>query len=343
METMMGPMNTWGITQEIKFPTKYLLMGAAQSSRAESSRHQLSSKKLEVRKKVIDAYYNLFSVQRIYSLLEAQRETLIEVARSAEARHSTGAVPQQDEMKAHVEQTKIEAELLNLLEERETAEATLNALLNREVSQKINLGAQDIPEPKLTVDPEMISDIAKSQSQRVKSIMALSEEADTRKSLAGWNFAPDFAISYRKAWTSAPANNYAFGVEISVPLWFFVKQTGEYSSASAQAVEAAKNVEQIKLEVASNIRSVLSKVKSHEKLLQIYKTSLVPQATSTLNSSRTAYQAGRINFLEFLDSERSLYEVRIAQYRTLTQYVEFLTRLEEVSSASLSSLPFGGI
>jgi outer membrane protein TolC len=75
--------------------------------------------------------------------------------------------------------------------------------------------------------------------------------------------------------------------------------------------------------------------------LQIYQTALIPQASSTLNSSRTAYQAGRTNFLELLDSERSLYETRIAYYRNLAQYVDNLARLEEMAGTSLSTLPFG--
>lgn len=343
MEQQMGPMNTWSITQEIKFPTKYFLMGSAQGSRAESSEHSLSAKKLEVRKKVISTYYNLFSAQRILSLLEAQKETLVEVARSAEARHSTGAVPQQDEMKAHVEQTKIETEILALQEEKASYEALLMSLINQESTQDILFDGQDLSIPKLTSDPSKILDLARSQSKQLKAMIALSEESDKRKSLAGWNFAPDFAVTYKKAWTSAPADNYAFGIEVSVPLWFFAKQTSEYGSASALAVESDKNVEKTKLEVGFQVRSLIAKVKAHEKLLQIYNTSLVPQAASTLNSSRTAYQVGRINFLEFLDSERSLYQVKIAYFRTLAQYVEFLTQLEELSSSSLSTLPFGEI
>lgn len=342
MEIQMGPMNLFSITQEVKFPTKYFLMGSAQKSKAESADHQLSAKRLEVRKKVISSYYSLFAVNRIVSLLEAQRETLVEVARSAESRHATGAVPQQDEMKAHVEQTKIETELLIIQEEREAAEAALSALLNQDATQKLDFPSKDLPVPKLKVTLDQIPEVARTSSTQVKSAIALSEEAEKRKSLAGWNFAPDFALSYKKAWTSAPTDNYAIGIELSVPLWFFMKQTSEYASASAQAVEAEKNLEKVKRGLTADIRSLTAKVKAHEKLLQIYETSLIPQATSTLSSSRTAYQAGRTNFLEFLDSERSLYGVRIAYYRTLVQYIEFLTQLEEASGSSLSSLPFGG-
>ncbi len=336
-------MNTWGITQDIKFPIKYYLMGSAQSSRAESAVHLLAAKKLEIRRKVINAYYVLYAAHKTLALLEAQKKTLIEVARSAERRYSTGLASQQDEMKAHVEQTKLEVDILTLKEENDAAQASLNALLNQDTTQKIDFDANELIIPKLTVDKDRISALAKDQSKQLKSTLALYEEATKRKQLAGWNFVPDFAISYKKAWTGASSDNYVVGVDVSIPIWFFIKQTGEYKSAKSQEREAQMNVEKYSLELNSQIRSLLTKVRSHEKILQIYNTSLIPQATGTLNSSRSAYQAGKVNFLELLDTERSLYGVQIAYYQALIQYIDFLTQIEEVSGVSLSTLPFRDI
>lgn len=341
MEQQMGPMNLWSVTQEVKFPTKYFLMGSMQKYRAEGTDHQFSAKRLEVRKKVIATYYGLFAANRIVSLLEAQKETLREVARSAESRRATGAVPQQDEMKAHVEQTRIEADLVMALQERIAVESQLNALLNSPADEVIALPKQELIPPTLNVPVSEVPKLAQGSSRQIKAVESFSEEAGTKKALAAWSFAPDFALSYKKAWTNAPTDNYAVGVEISFPLWFFMKQTSEYSSAAALSVEAEKNLEKANRDTSAEVRSLSAKVDSFEKLLKIYQTSLIPQATSTLNSSRAAYQAGKVNFLELLDSERSLYSVRIAYYRTLVQYVEYVASLEEVAGTRLSTLPFG--
>lgn len=343
METQMGPMNLWSIAQEVKFPTKYFLLGTIQKLRAQSADYQTSAKKLEIRTKVISTYYNLFSTQKIILLLEAQKQTLIEVARSAEVRRATGAVPQQDEMKAHVEQTKLETEILTLQEEHETNEATLLSLLNQNTLENLSLPENDLPIPSLSRAEKEIQRNNITQSKQVLSVLALSEEAEMKRNLAKWNFAPDFSFIFKKAWTTAPSDNYALGVELSIPLWFFMKQTSEYAAASARATEADKNLEKIKRDVSSEFRALSAKVKAHSQLLQIYETSLIPQATSMLNSSRAAYQAGKTTFLELLDSERSLYAVRISFYRTLSQYVEYLSKLEEIAGVSLSTLPNGGL
>ncbi|MGK5083452.1 TolC family protein [Bdellovibrionota bacterium FG-1] len=342
MEQQMGPMNMWSVSQEVKFPAKYFLMGAAQRARARSADSEFDAKKLEIRQKVIAGYYNLFTMDRILALLQAQRETLREVARAAESRHATGAVPQQDEMKAHVEQTKIEMELLVAQEERSTMEGMLGAVLGQNAAEPIQLPAQELLVPKLNVALDQVPALAHSNAKRVQQGEHLVDEAGTRKSVALWGYAPDFMLSYRRAFGNAPDNAYAASIELSIPLWFFAKQTSEVAQASAHQLEAERNLDKTILNLQADIRSFTAKVGSREKLLQIYQTALIPQATSVLNSSRGAYLAGRTSFLELLDSERSLYETRIAFYRNLAQYADNLARLEELAGVSLSNLPFGG-
>lgn len=342
MEQQMGPMNIWSVSQAIKFPTKYFLMGSAQRAKAKAADQELSAKKLEVRQKLVSAYYNLFAVDRVIALLEAQRETLREVARSAESRHAVGAVPQQDEMKAHTEQTRIETDLLSAEEEQSMAQANLNALMNRDANEELRLPQGELEVPALKADPSGIEKIAFENSREIHAARDRAESAGLAKNLAAWSYAPDFQLSYQRAYSNSPPDAYSASIEMSFPLWFFGKQTGDYDAAASRSTAAERSLDLQRLKTSAEVKSLISKVVAHVKLLEIYETSLIPQASTTLRSSQGAYQAGRTGFLEMLDSERSLYAVRIAYYRTLSQYVDDLTHLEEVAGASLSSLPMGG-
>lgn len=342
MQQQMGPMTSWVISQEIKFPMKYILLGSAQKSRAAGSTELLEAKKLEIRQKLITNYYNLYTTDRIIELLSSQRETLREVARAAELRHATGAVPQQDEMKAHVEQTRIENELILAQEERETTESRLNSILAQDVFTEIKISNQDTLIPELNVDLEDIPKHANTHSREIKYEHFLVEEATSRKTLAHLSYAPNLMITYQRAFSNSLENAYSFGIELSIPLWFFTNQTSEIRQASARQIESEKNLEVASRELNSEIRSLIIKIRSRGDLLKIFQTSLIPQATSTMNSSRAAYLAGRTSFFEFLDSERLLYETRISYYRNLGQYVEILTKLEWKAGISLSTLPFEG-
>lgn len=339
----MGDMQSWTLSQEIMFPTKYFSMGSMQSSKAEAAKEEFLDKKLEIRQKALSLYYDYYSAKKISSLLEAQRETLREIARIVESRRATGAVPQQDEMKAHVEQTKIENEILLQSQELVAQRSSLNALLNRDPESDLELPKDDLKTPRITISVDKIKELALQNSKMISAQKAWLSEAETNRSLAKQSYLPDFMLNYRKPFgANAPDNAYSFGVEMTIPLWFFSKQTSEVSQASAKAMEVEKRLELTKRQVESDTRNLGTKAETLAKLLKIYETALIPQSTSALNSSRAAYSAGRVGFQELLDAERSLYSVRIDYYRNLARFVDALTALERTVGASISDLPVEG-
>ena len=341
MEQQQGPMNSLFVSQQIKFPAKYFLLGRAQSARMTAAQEMAKQKKLEIRSKVVSGYYGLFVTERVLALLQVQRESLREIASTAETRYATGSVPQQDEMKAHVEQTMLEKDILMVEEERTTTTANLAAAIGANNLDGPEL-SKELHAPKVMANLSDLSKTLEHRSKRIKEAQARVDESDALKSLAHLSYAPDFNLSYRRAvGTYFNQNAYSAAVEITFPLWFFAKQTGEVSAASAHADQAVRELEATRVDHVSEVKSLIAKVQSTGKLLEIYETGLIPQATSTLNSSRGSYRAGRSGFIELLDSERSLYNMQIAYYRTLAQFAENVAKLEETLGESISSLPFG--
>jgi outer membrane protein TolC len=339
----MGPMTSWTISQEIMFPTKYFTMGSMQSSKVQALKEEFLDKKLELRQKALTQYYNFYSALRIASLLKAQRETLREIARIAETRRATGAVPQQDEMKAHVEQTMIENEILLQNQEVVEGESSLKALINWSPETVLELPAEELKIPKITTSLNQIENLALSNSKMISAQKFWMSEADSTKTYAKMSYLPDFMLNYRKPFgTNAPENAYTFDIEMTIPLWFFSKQNSEVSIASAKKTEAEKRMEQTKRQVESESKSLSVKAETLSQVLKIYETALIPQSTSALNSSRSAYSAGKVGFQELLDSERSLFNVKIDYYKNLAKFVEALSSLEKMIGTRVSDLPFEG-
>ncbi len=353
----MGSMKSWSLSQEILFPTKYFSMGSMQKFRVQAVQNEFSDKKLELRQKALTQYFQFYSAARILNLLQANKETLREISRVAEVRRATGAVPQQDEMKAHVEQTKNENEILLMSQDVLEAKYALNLLLNRDPDSLIELPKTDFKAPKLIqnvkapqlnqlspiIDANQVNQENLSSSFMVSAQRAWQQEAESAVSLAKMTYLPDFMLSYRKPYgANAPSDAYAFGIEMTIPLWFFAKQQSEVSAASARRAETEKKLEWTKRSVVSDIKMLMSKAKTMADLLRIYETALIPQAVSVLNSSRSAYSAGRVGFQELLEAERSLYALRIEFYRNFAKYIETLTSLERTAGVSMSELPMEG-
>lgn len=339
MQMEDGPMKTWSVSQEFLFPTKYWSRGRIQRARATRGTHQHMFKKLDVRAKALTNYFRYFSARRILGLLEAQKETLREIARIAETKRAAGTVPQQDEMKAHVELTKIENELLLQKQEELEAKFTLNATLNRSVETNISLPATNFNAREMKVSE--LGSLGTTNSFEIKGMTESLQEAVLQKGLAKMGYLPDFRLSYQQVFGgNHPSSGRAIGIEMSVPLWFFAKENSELNSAVAQEYAARKELEEQKRSTEAMLQTLKTKVKTLSKLLEIYETSLIPQATSSLNSSRSAYSAGRVGFQELLDAERTLYSTRIEYFQNFSRLIEAVTSLEREAGMSVSSLPF---
>lgn len=339
----MGEMQSWTFSQEIMFPTKYLSMANMQRYRVAAIKEEFLDKMLEIRQRALSLFYGYASATRTAGLLEAQRETLREIARIVETRRATGAVPQQDEMKIHVEQTRIESEILLQSEELVGMRAMLNAVLNRTPESDLTISSEELKPPKIMKTLSELKGLIPQKSKMIGAERAWLKEAETNRSLARQSYLPDFMLSYRKPFGSnAPANSYVLGVELTLPLWFFSKQSSEVSAANARLSEAEKRLELTHRSVEAEAKSLTAKVETLTKYLKIFETALIPQSFSALNSSRAAYSAGRVGFQELLDAERSLYAVRIDYYKNLARFVEALTALERTIGTPVSDLPVPG-
>lgn len=339
MQMQDGPMKTWSLSQEFLFPTKYFSRGRAQRARANRGILQYMYKKLDVRASALTTYFRYYSATKILGLLEAQKETLREIARIAEAKRAAGTVPQQDEMKAHVELTKIENELLLQKQEELEAKFTLNASLNRAIETNINLPATDFKAKEIKISE--LDSLDTGASYQIKGVAESVQEAGLQKGLAKMGYLPDFRLSYQQVFGgNHPSSGRAIGIEMSVPLWFFAKENSEFSSAVAQEFAARKELESKKRSTEAMLETLKVKVRTLSKLLEIYETSLIPQATSSHNSSRSAYSTGRVGFQELLDAERTLYSTRIEYFQNFSRLIEAVTALEREAGVSISSLPF---
>jgi outer membrane protein TolC len=92
---------------------------------AQVVRAQLSAVELSVIEEVKQAYYELYFVQRAIQITEADRKLLNDLTRIAESKYRTGAVSQQDVLRAQLEVSNLDNQLIRLRQELASAQAKL--------------------------------------------------------------------------------------------------------------------------------------------------------------------------------------------------------------------------
>lgn len=331
------------VQQKIKFPTKYYLAGKSQKKIYQSSKNTLSRAKLETRKSIIEAYYSLYAVQKTIQLTNVNLQLVKDFARVAEKKYAARRSTQSDSMKAHFEITQLELNLLNFEQDESLLQAKIATLLGRSNSTRISLSEQELESPKVNFSqiPEKNDDLEEKISQTSPALLAQKNKYEAMKlkrSLAKWEFAPDFNIQYQQRISGLPEDSNIFSINATIPLWFW-SNSAEASRASALANAEKYKHQNLSLKLKENIKSLKIRIEKTNKALVVYKTTLMPQAEGAYRTSRSAYKAGTASFLDLLDAERSLYSVKLAYYKTLSHFARDIASAETLLGVSISNIP----
>jgi outer membrane protein TolC len=78
------------------------------------------------------------------------------------------------------------------------------------------------------------------------------------------------------------------------------------------------------------------KVQTAERLVKLYRDSIIPQAKQSLKAAESGYQSGQVDFLNLIDSQRVLLDFNLAFYRAVADFGTNIAGLERVVGVELS-------
>ncbi len=319
------------ISQEIDNPYKLLLRRdiAKDEHAFYSTLYEAKERELTARTKAI--FYEYYMASKAELIYKETVELLRGFSKIAETKYSVGKASQSDAIKAQVELSRTLNMLVTVKQEKETAAAMLNALMDRDT-------LAPLPEPQ-ELEPsqagpayEKLRAAALASNPGLKAYSLKVSQAERRLSLSKAEYLPDFMLLYRKR--KAPGsdmnNTYDVSLGLTVPLWFsrqkeMVKEAGADKEMAHAEYRAARN------ELASDLREADIKARTSLRLLDLYRASVVPQAEGALKISQSGYQADKTDFMDLLDAQRTLLDFRMEYYRYVVDYQVWLARVEQLS------------
>jgi outer membrane protein TolC len=75
---------------------------------------------------------------------------------------------------------------------------------------------------------------------------------------------------------------------------------------------------------------LLAKIKKDEELVSLYKEQIIPEATQSLDADTLAYQVGRLDFLNLLNSQMTLLNYEIKFHKVMSDLEKNFAELEVV-------------
>ena len=331
-----------GLRQKFPFFGKLGLKGDIAAEEVNMATEEFRAKEVEVVAKVKSAYADFFMASKSIEIQKELLELVRQASLTADNLYRVGKAPQQDVIKALLEQTDALNKLNWAERDRITSQAKLNTLLSRSPSSPLG----QLSELKLTPLSLQFSDLEKLVLEQRPELRAL--ESGINKSEKSLELArknqkfPDFmlGLQYWVAPDQSPKHMYTPMVTLTIPFspWTKGRHDYEIEEAVAEGQMAKANLAAMRNMALSEVREMFAKVEAARKSLSFYQEGLLPQAQQSYGAAVAAYQTGQVNFMTLLDAQRTIRDTRLGYYKALVDYEQSLADLDRAVGVNLSQL-----
>jgi len=327
-----------GISQAFPFFGKRALQREGAEKEAEASRWTLEERKLELRRMVKEAWYQLFFVSHSQKIVEKNIGLLDDLTRFTETMYGAGQGQQQDVFKAQVERSKMEDMRIVLQQKQRSLVATLNALLYRPADSVI----ATVPVVELVpliAKAEELETLAEENRPLIRTLVAQLDKARVSRRLADKEYYPDFTVSLEymqrdPAMEEEGYDMYGAGVTFNLPLQR-ERRHAMVAEAESETRMAQEELNLLRNQIRFGIADVLARLERSRKLAELYRGGIIPQAGHSLEAAMAAYRVGKADFMNLLDSQMDLFNFEREYYDAVAEHQMQLARLEGVVGKEL--------
>lgn len=323
----------FGVSQEFPFPGKLSLAAEQTKREAEGERENYRAVVLDVTARLKVAWFEWLMVQKTTELVQRNIDLLSRFEEIARNRYTVGKGLQQDILKAQFEVSSLQREILLLDEKGQRAEAEIATLLALPglASPGIRLRTPKSVEPstfQMSLDELMK---AANDSPRVRAEQKMVDASAVGINRSRKDFRPDFRVNLQWQHTGGNFPDYYMATaEVKIPVYYARKQRYALEEAYSRLGEAKQTYRAAQQRATYQVKDQYLAIQSSEKMLGLYKTTLMPQAQLTLDAAMAAYEAGSIDFLSLVTNLTTLIGLERQYSDEVFRHEEAIVRLEPV-------------
>lgn len=284
---------TLEFSQELPFPGKR----GARRATAEAVVAELEAARMQSRAEVVQQvrtlYASLHALDRRAQVL-AGAVTRIEAAvQTVSARLAAGQAAPEDLLRLQLQASRVRQSTAGLKADRAGTAAELNLLLGEAPDHPIDgiSGLPDVSLPSLDSLAGGLESAPELQALRAGVLAARCRLEEAR--LEG---RPDFMIGAGGGTTAWPEPVVMLRLGMSVPAWKHSKQDRLLEAATHDLAEAEAALAAGRARLSTELTGLVARWHGTQEVLNEFRTAILPQSRTALNSALSAYSAGRGDF-----------------------------------------------
>ena len=314
-----------GLMAQIPWLGKLRVQAEAATAESRAKYFAFEGVVLQAAYDVKQSYYQLWFLGKKIAVDGEMLRLLSELERIARAQNETGQATLQDVYRAQIEMDRLQTEIANLEDSRHSLGAQFKAALGLVRNQPDPPLPARFEATTLDLSPEQLLDTAFARIPQLKAMEAEVRQAQASLDLARKSKLPDVTIGSSVDVKTTPWL-YWPQATVTLPIWRD-KVAAEIAAAQAgkRAAQARLTAGQINLTVEFAEKSYAYREVNRN--LVLLREQLIPKAQRSLEIARAAYLAGKTDFFNLLDAERSLLEFRLSEIDARTQRELVLSEL----------------
>jgi len=317
-----------GITQALPFPGKLALKSEIAQNLANASAESLQDAKLKLVQQVRHQWWQLFYLDRAIEVVKKNQIILKQFVEVAETKYSVGQGLQQDILLAQVEEYRLQDKELQLLSTRHTVQSRLNMLMGAKRTQVITINPNvDEVLPELNKPAEYLP-MAKAARPDIKKAKSLTDAAKSKLDLAKKDYYPDFQLGAVYGWRKDRTGLGSVQFSMNIPWDTANRQDPAKDQRNYEWMQTKYAVTDLENRILEEIEVTVANYERAKKQLILFKDAIIPQAEQTVEAMLAGYQVNKVDFLNLLGAQITLFNYNTQYWRALSAANQYLAALD---------------
>lgn len=133
-------------------------------------------------------------------------------------------------------------------------------------------------------------------------------------------------------------NSTALVASVSIPLKVFDGNQGAIAAAERRTAKAKFDEEATRNELTGALAEALGELSASDAQARAFESKVLPAARAAFDRTRTGYNEGKFDFLNVLDTQRSLFEVRLDLVNVRAEYAKARIKAEALIGRDLDEI-----
>lgn len=276
---------------------------------------ELDARRSQLRASVQAAFWEALAAIGRLELARQSNNLALQAVDVASKRVAAGKVSPVEETRARLALSGVALETTQAEQDVRNTRTRLAALMG--------VGEREVHALQGTVDNAIAGLSAKDVQQRLPNAPELVraqleiKRRDALVEIERSKQVPDVTVGMGAQRNNELGRNQAL-LSLSVPIPVFDRNQGGLKEALALADQARDNLAAVRVRVSSEVMVVAAQLDGARAQALLIEQQMLPDAQRTYDAATTGFSLGKFGFLDVLDAQRTLFQVRSQHLRALT-------------------------